>query len=253
MLGLVQGLSEFLPISSSGHLILLEKVGVGEENLFFNIMLHLATLVAVLLCFRVQFFDILRHPFSKKGIFLLLSTCVTVCVAIVFKLFFEQVLLGKYLAFGFMLTAFVLILGEILAKQKNDPLTAKSSLLCGLVQGLAVLPGVSRSGSTISALRVLGFSKEESSELSFVMSIPIILGAVVFELLGFFELENGSITFLSSRFLSVDFGMVALGMIFAFVSGLVAIKTFVALVKKHSLSPFAIYDIALSVLCLVVL
>lgn len=313
VLGIIQGLSEFLPISSSGHLLLIEKLGIGQENLFFNVMLHVGTLAAVLIALRKTWIQLIIQPFGdlKKRLFrrknavkkqnkprkqtvtnrqtaakkqtpsgqttlsgqtvacgqtdsslindketyeyqrvfgglsaskidgyLVLACVPTVAFAFAFKLLFPDLLEGKLLGCGFVLTAVLLYVGENFNSTKSTLLTPKTSILTGVLQGIAVLPGVSRSGATISALTLQGVEKKAATTFSFLLSIPIILGSALYESL---DLFTGKAT------LSIAPAAVAVGVISAFLSGLVAIKFFLKLIEKHSMTGFVIYTLLLGI------
>lgn len=260
VLGIIQGLSEFLPISSSGHLLLAEKLGIGQENLFFNIMVHVGTLFAVLIALRKTWIPLLICPFLKReksqrnnmeiqtvfgGLsplktdeYIVLACVPTVACAIVFKVLFPSLLDGKLLGCGFVLTAVLLYTGENLNSTKSTLLNAKTSVLTGVLQGIAVLPGVSRSGATISALTVQGVDKKSATTFSFLLSIPIIIGSALYESV---ELA------VTKTPLSISPAAVIVGMISAFVSGLFAIKFFLKIVEKHSMAGFVIYTLLLGI------
>ena len=284
VLGIIQGLSEFLPISSSGHLLLIEKLGIGQENLFFNVMLHVGTLLAVLIALRKTWIRLIIQPFgdlkkrltkrktvstkqnkpsgqtisglkaanetyeyqkvfgglaaSKIDGYLVLACVPTVAFAFAFKLLFPDLLEGKLLGCGFVLTAVLLYAGENFNSTKSALLAPKTSILTGVLQGIAVLPGVSRSGATISALTLQGVEKKAATTFSFLLSIPIILGSALYESL---DLFTGKAT------LSIAPAAVVAGMISAFLSGLVAIKFFLKLIKKHSMTGFVIYTLLLGI------
>ena len=284
VLGIIQGLSEFLPISSSGHLLLIEKLGIGQENLFFNVMLHVGTLLAVLIALRKTWIPLIIQPFgdlkkrltkrkavstkqnkpsgqtisglkaanetyeyqkvfgglaaSKIDGYLVLACVPTVAFAFAFKLLFPDLLEGKLLGCGFVLTAVLLYAGENFNSTKSALLAPKTSILTGVLQGIAVLPGVSRSGATISALTLQGVEKKAATTFSFLLSIPIILGSALYESL---DLFTGKAT------LSIAPAAVVAGMISAFLSGLVAIKFFLKLIEKHSMTGFVIYTLLLGI------
>lgn len=284
VLGIIQGLSEFLPISSSGHLLLIEKLGIGQENLFFNVMLHVGTLLAVLIALRKTWIQLIIQPFgdlkkrltkrktvstkqnkpsgqtisglkaanetyeyqkvfgglaaSKIDGYLVLACVPTVAFAFAFKLLFPDLLEGKLLGCGFVLTAVLLYAGENFNSTKSALLAPKTSILTGVLQGIAVLPGVSRSGTTISALTLQGVEKKAATTFSFLLSIPIILGSALYESL---DLFTGKAT------LSIAPAAVVAGMISAFLSGLVAIKFFLKLIEKHSMTGFVIYTLLLGI------
>ena len=150
-LGILQGLTEFLPVSSSGHLVLAEKLGLGEASLFFNVTLHLGTLGAVFVVYRKKIFEIIKAPRNNKLWLYVLASVPTAALGLVFKKLLPELLIGKYLPLRFMITAVVLATGELVRNNKITGLTAKNAFLTGVAQGLAVFPGISRSGSTITA------------------------------------------------------------------------------------------------------
>ena len=266
VLGIAQGLSEFLPISSSGHLLILEKAGIGQENLFFNIMLHVGTLFAVLIALRKTWIPLVAQPFfalrSKRksnasikkhfecqdvfeGVsplkidgYVLLACVPTVAFAFLFKLLFPSLLDGKLLGCGFVLTSILLYLGENFNSTKSALLSPKTSILTGVLQGIAVLPGVSRSGATISALTLQGVNKQAATTFSFLLSIPIIIGSALYESL---DLISGKAA------ISISPWAIIVGMISAFLSGLLAIKFFLKLIQKRSITGFAIYTLLLGI------
>ena len=238
ILALMQGLTEFLPVSSSGHLLLLEKLGIGEEDVFFNVMLHVGTLLAVLVAMRKEWLSLARKPFQKTNGFLVLACVPTVALALLFKLAFPSLLTGRFLGFGFVLTAALLFVGENLKLNEKSTLSVKTSILSGFLQGIAVLPGVSRSGATISSLTFLGVDKKAASTFSFLMSIPIILGSAIVEI---FDVVKGGFKLTSPWY------CIAIGIVLSFLSGLFAIKFFLKTIEKFSLLPFVIYTALLGI------
>lgn len=235
VLGLIQGLSEFLPVSSSGHLLLAEKIGVGEPSLFFNVLLHVGTLLAVVIVLRKPLFELIRHPFQKKTLYLIIASIPTACIALIFKFFAPSLLDGAMRAFGFMLTSVSLFVSEKIIKKRNLPLNCPRALATGFFQGIAVLPGVSRSGMTISAMLALGVERDEAAEFSFLLSIPIILASAAWETVEYVKV--GGI---------IEAAPVAVGVITAFVSGLIAVKAMLKIVKERSLIGFSIYTFLIS-------
>ncbi|MDD4839764.1 MAG: undecaprenyl-diphosphate phosphatase [Clostridia bacterium] len=242
ILGIVQGFTEFLPVSSSGHLLFLELIGVGNPSLLFNVLLHLGSLLAVIIVFRSSLRDLICHPLQKKTLLLVIATIPTCAIALVFKYAFPSLLEGSLLAFGFLLTSCFLFATKFLENNRIRTLSNKTALLTGICQGIAVLPGVSRSGATISTLMLLGVPKEEAFEFSFLLSIPIIIASAVLESNEFFA---ASATF---TFYPIP---IVIGFLSAFVTGFISLKIFASLIKKQSLVPFAIYTAVLAVLALV--
>ena len=239
ILGLVQGLTEFLPVSSSGHLFLLEKLGVGNESLFFNVCMHLGTLLSVLIVMRKKWLPLVRKPFQKTNLCVLVSCLPTVGLALLFKALAPALLEGQFLALGFMITAVFLFCAEKLHFDQKRTLSVKTSVLSGVFQGIAVLPGVSRSGATITALSLVGVDKKEAADFSFLMSIPVILGSAILEIL---PLISGDFTLATTNILPLILGTAT-----AFLSGCFAIKFFLKMISTKSLLPFSIYTFLLSI------
>lgn len=234
ILGLIQGLTEFLPVSSSGHLVMLEKLGFAEPSVFFNLLLHLASLAAVIIVMRNEVWEWIKHPFSKEAKWIYVLSIPTIIIAFVFSLFFEDLLLGALLPTGFLITSFFLVIANIINKQ-NKEINYKNALLTGFAQGIATLPGVSRSGITITVMTICGIDRKKAVKLSFLMSIPIIIGGSVWEGI------KGGFT------LDVNYVYVILGAISAFFGGFFALKVMVKFFAKMSLLPFAAYTFLLAI------
>lgn len=238
IVGLTQGLTEFLPVSSSGHLTILAKAGIAPTSLYYNLALHLATLAAVLLAMRREMWAVLCHPVKGEGKYLLIATLPTVAIALLFKKFLPGLLLGSMLGFGFLLTSAILTLSEILRKGGRERfLDARISLFTGAMQGIAVLPGVSRSGATIAALSACGVEGERAASFSFLLSVPVILGGFLLE-----GIESG----FSAA--GAETGEILIASAVAFVSGLLAVRWMLRQVKK-GLKPFIPYTFVLGVAC----
>ena len=181
ILGIVQGLTEFLPISSSGHLVLAQKLFGLEPDLFLTVALHFGTLIAVCIFYKNQLWQIAKHPFCKKAKLVYLATLPTAMLGVLAKLFLPDILDGLLLPLGFALTFVLLITSSLAKKQQHNLITMpyKTAFWCGIAQGIAVLPGLSRSGTTICFLKWRGTKGTSATELSFLMSIPVILGSIV--------------------------------------------------------------------------
>lgn len=241
ILGLLQGLTEFLPVSSSGHLVLAENLGLGEENVFFNLALHLATLLAVCVAFRKKIFSLLRHPLQADNLFILIASVPTALAAGAIRYFFPSQ--TEWLPLCFAVTGTVLLLPEIL-RPLPSPKDVKGLVLraafCGLCQGAACINGISRSGTTVSAMRLAGFGKEESAEKSFLLSIPIIVGGSAVELL-----TGGAA--------SVQAGPLVVGAATAFAVGLCSVYLFIKILKKGKLWIFSIYAFLMAIVSFLIL
>jgi undecaprenyl-diphosphatase len=237
LLGIVQGLTEFLPVSSSGHLLLLESLGIMEASVAFNVFLHFGTLLAVVTVYFKKLTSLLMHPVKNK-LWLYAVACVPTCViAWLFNKYASNLLLGSYLPAFFMLSAVIITSAEYFKKIQTSYISGKSAFVCGLAQGVAVLPAVSRSGATISALMLLGVPKKDAADFSFVLSVPIILLGCGYEALS-----------VTSADFTVSAGATIAGVASAFLSGLLAIKLLLKFVKSKTFYPFAIYLVILSIL-----
>lgn len=239
-LGLVQGLTEFLPISSSGHLLLFEKLfGLGGNLLFFDVCLHFGTLLAVIIYHKKEVLYLIKHPFCEKAKQLYLASGVTFVLVLIFKESLLSFFSGKILGFCFLVTAILLLVASsILKKNKTKKINYFSSAVIGFSQFVACLPGISRSGTTLATSLILGNEKEESLSFSFLLSIPIILASMVFSLV-----EGGGV--------SVSPSLIIIATIFSFLSGLLSISVLKNLLNKNKLFYFALYLIILAVVVFV--
>lgn len=231
ILGIVQGLTEFLPISSSGHLVLLENLFGTGSNLVLTVALHLGSLIAVIVAFWADILYILKNPFCDLSKKLIIATIPTVIIVLFFKTFIEDSFSGSFFLVGFTITAFLLLITEIIAKQikYKKSISTKSAIVMGIAQGIASLPGISRSGSTICAGLLCGEHRDSVATFSFLMSIPIIVASCLYELL------------FSASTISVSVLPILVGMTFAFIFGLLAIKLMLKIIKKVEFTYFAIY------------
>lgn len=241
LLGLVQGLCEFLPVSSSGHLVLLHNLfGIEEGALFFTIVLHVGTLLAVFAVYYKQIWALLRRPFQRRVGMLLIALLPLVLIALFFQDAVEASYAGTYLGFGFLLTAVILFLTDRMKKGRKTQETMRplDALLIGCMQSVAILPGISRSGSTIAGALFCGMDRKEAADFSFILSIPAILGSVVLEVPDAIRAGAGTINWF----------YVLAGMAAAAVSGYFAIRVMLRLVTRRRLFPFAVYVGALGLL-----
>jgi len=198
ILGFIQGITEFLPVSSSGHLWIFETlIFENEANIAFEVFLHFATLLAVLIFFREKIFSLLKNFFSKKGkkeeqIFswkIIVSTITTIPVALFLKPYVEENITTQIVTGTLFLTGFFVLISEYFSPKKEKEFSWKTALFLGIFQGIAVIPGISRSGITIVFLLLTGVRKKSAVEISFLLSIPMILGAFIFLLP---DLKNSS-------------------------------------------------------------
>lgn len=259
ILGLIQGLTEFLPVSSSGHIALFQglfRINGDDIALFFSIILHLGTLVAVCAVFWREILDLFKKPFKTLGL-LVLATIPAGVVGILYEIcdlddIFRGYYMGIFLAVFFLITASVLFVTERIAKRRVSPelpLAVKTAMPMGVAQALAVLPGISRSGSTICAGTIAGCKSEEVAKFSFLMSIPVILGSFAVEL--FKGLKSGELQ-ASFEVGGATLGWsVALGFIISALAGLFAIKVMLKVIKNANYKWFSLYLAVIAIVCLV--
>ncbi|MDJ0645122.1 MAG: undecaprenyl-diphosphate phosphatase [Flavobacteriaceae bacterium] len=242
ILGLIQGLTEFLPVSSSGHLELVKALfgdeSLPEESLTFTVVLHFATALSTLVVFKKEVAEILKgllqFKWNQELIFslkIIVSMLPAVVIGVLFEAQLESFFGGKILLVGCMLlvTALLLLLADK-AKNTNKHVSYISAFIVGISQAVAMLPGISRSGATISASVLLGIDRTRAARFSFLMVVPLIFGKVAKDIL------SGGISFESSQI-----GVLGAGFFAAFFSGLFACQWMITLVKKSKLSYFAIY------------
>jgi len=249
ILGIIQGLTEFLPVSSSGHLELGKAIlgdsTLPEESLLFTVVLHFATALSTIVVFRKDIFDILKGLFQFKwneetqfSVKIILSMIPAVIIGLFFEEQLESLFGGNILLVGMMLiiTALLLWLADK-AKDTQKPVSYSNAFTIGIAQAIAMLPGISRSGATISTSVLLGNDKSKAARFSFLMVVPLIFGKIAKDLL------SGEITTESGNFTALSIGFVA-----AFISGLIACTWMIKLVKKSKLSWFAIYCLIVGII-----
>ena len=247
LLGIVQGLTEFLPVSSSGHLVLAaEFLNYHDEGVAFEVFVHLGTLLSVLVVFRQRILTMLMAPYLvwvkkhndaeyKEGanwvIYIIVGTIPAAVIGLVFKDQIEMIFSNVLLVILMLFVTGSLMITARYISNKDFPLTTLKSFLIGIAQAFAILPGISRSGSTIVTGMILGIDRSKAAEFSFLLSLPAILGATVLKTK---DLIDSSIT--SDQLLLLLTGTVA-----AFISGYFAIIWLLDIVKKGKLEWFGIY------------
>ena len=243
ILGLVQGLCEFLPISSSGHLLIFESLfNINQNNEFFNILLHLATLLSVVLIYRKKIAEILFGKEKRVILLLILSMIPTCLVVVLIKALASEMFTASFLGFGFLFSATIIFVGDMFNKRKinNSNNLAKikkgSALTIGFLQGFACLPGISRSATTVNTALILGIEKESALDYSFILSIPVIIASLVYEIIS-----------LDFTIPQIDFLPALVGAIVAFVSSLFSINLIRNIIKNKSWIGFGIYLTLLSI------
>ena len=243
ILCIVQGVTEFLPVSSSGHMILVGRLlGIRHMPLSFELVTHLATLLAVLIALRKPVWKLVKKPFSKKTALLLTATVPTVLIFFLFQSFFRSAFDGRFLIYSFGVTAvLIFVTGFFPLKKRAEPQSLKplpsflDAAFIGIAQGIAGLPGISRSGATICTARIAGVEKEAAAEFSFLLSVPIIIGSSLFEFIG-----DGSAGMVSA-------GALFIGFLTAFAVGFICINFMLKFVAKRGMNGFAVYLMILTV------
>ena len=242
VLGIVQGLTEFLPVSSSGHLEIVKGIFStdfdAKESLIMTVVLHFATALSTIFIFRKEILQIIRGVFSKKSteersfsLKIIVSMIPAGLVGIFFNDIIETLFDGQLILVGFMLiiTGILLFFADK-AKPTSSEISISQSFLVGIAQAIAILPGISRSGATIATSVILGLDKTVSAKFSFLMVVPLIFGKVAKDLL------NGNI--LSE---AINLGPLILGFFAAFFTGLFACKWMIGIVKSSKLKYFSYY------------
>lgn len=249
ILGIVQGLTEFLPVSSSGHLVFFQRLlGVDEASvLTVSIALHVATLLAVLVFYWRKILDMIKHPFSKLPMQIVAATIPAVLLTVLFEDLIESTYTNPlFLGPGFIFTGFALYFSEKIGNGRKGlkELKTSDSLIIGSAQGIALLPAVSRSGMTITSSLALGLDRSFAADFSFLMSIPPILGGALLDGVDYLKGNTASIE-------SVGVVNLLAGMAAAGITGFLAIKLMLAAVKKMKLKYFSYYVWALGALIII--
>lgn len=240
--GIIQGLTEFLPVSSSGHLELAKAIlgdnAVPEESMLMTVVLHAATALSTLVVFRKEVAEILTGLLKFKNneetqfsVKIVISMIPAAMVGLLFEDEIESLFSKNILLVGFMLllTGLLLFLADK-AKNTDKKVSYLNSLIIGISQAIAIMPGISRSGATISTSVLLGIDRTRAARFSFLMVVPLILGKMAKDLLGG-DLANSNAELLP----------LAIGFIAAFAAGLLACKWMIALVKRSNLTYFSVY------------
>jgi undecaprenyl-diphosphatase len=235
ILGMIQGLTEFLPISSTGHLYLGRNLfGLQEAGLMLDTMLHLGTLLAVFVFYKEELLSIIKNPFSKLTYLLIVGTIPAVVIGLLFKDFFDEISkTGVTIGWEFLITGFFLWFADSIKNgyKKMDQISYKDAFIIGTFQAAAIFPAISRSGLTIVAALWRKLDRETAAYFSFLLSTPAIAGAVVLQSVDLFSGQGEEITL----------SALLVGVVSSALFGYVAVRWMVNYLKKHSLKPFAIY------------
>ncbi len=243
LLGLIQGLTEFLPVSSSGHLAITQHFlpGFNQPGVLFDVLLHLGTMLAVILYFRREVGNLLTSPFRRDEqapthrrllTLLLAGSIPTAVIGLTFKDFFENLFENiPLVALMLLVTGTLLFVSEKFRRgsRKEEQLNLIDALVVGTVQGCAIIPGISRSGSTIAALLLRGVDGETAARFSFLLALPAVFGAALLSLRHLQNIPPGEIT------------LYLAGTGVAFVAGMLSIHCLMAVIRRRRLFAFAVY------------
>lgn len=247
LLGLIQGLTEFLPISSSGHLALGRYIlgSDTEMGITFEVVVHFGTLCSIVIYYKTEILNLIKALFrfikspaeakSEKDVkvigFILISMIPAFIVGFTLKDYIEDIFMNPILVCGMLIVTGVILYLTKFSKNPVGEVTTKKAFMIGLAQAFAMIPGISRSGSTISTSLYLGVSREEAANFSFLMVIPVIAGAMILEMGEVFEvgISNSQISSLLVGFFT------------AFISGYYALKYLIIILKKQGFHYFAYY------------
>ncbi|OGF44647.1 MAG: hypothetical protein A2452_08060 [Candidatus Firestonebacteria bacterium RIFOXYC2_FULL_39_67] len=246
ILGIVQGLTEFLPVSSSGHLVVIQSLfkNFSQPGILFDVTLHLGTALAVVIYFRKRIVEIFKN--IKLLMLVLTATAVTGVIGVAFKDVFEKMFTDvKLVGAALIGTAIILLFaGRVKTGNKTEKeMTWLNALFVGLIQGIAIIPGISRSGSTISAGLFAKLDRKFAAEFSFLLSIPAVLGAAV--------IETRHLT--KADMVNIDISVYLTGLLVAAITGFFCTKLLVNIIQKQKLHYFSIYLLIMGTIVLMVL
>ncbi len=240
LLGIIQGLTEFLPISSSGHLVLVQELlGVKQSGVSFELLVHLGTLLAVLLYFHTGIVSLMRAVYTpsmkteRKMIGLLLVGTIPAGLAgVLFKDFFEEAFSSPVITSCMLLVTGLILLATRFVKKREGHVSWLTAVVIGVAQSMAIMPGISRSGSTIAAGMMAGVQPSRAAEFSFLLAVPAIAGAVVFKARDLLAVSTA------------DTGPFIAGSLFAFAFGLIAVYAVLKVIRRGKFEYFAYYCFA---------
>jgi undecaprenyl-diphosphatase len=243
LLGIIQGLTEFLPVSSSGHIELFKIItgkDFGNANVFFTVLLHAATALSTIIVFRKDIAEIIAGLFQKENkeakafsIKVILSMIPAAIVGLLFEEELDAMFTGNALLVGCMLlfTAVLLFVSEKI-KNTNEEITFSKSIIIGVAQAVAILPGISRSGATIATALLLKIDKSKAARFSFLMVVPLILGKMAKDSLDIIK---------GNEVINLPISEGVIGFLAAFFAGIAACTWMIKIVRKSKLSWFALY------------
>lgn len=236
VLGIIQGLTEFLPVSSSGHLVIMQKIlSISGEELAISIILHLGTFFALIIFFLKDIINLIRD--IKWLLLIAVVTVITGIIGLTGKDFFETLFSSvRLVSIALIITGIILVMTKKFMTAKRNNLNFKDAFILGITQAIAIIPGISRSGITISTLIFRGIDKETSFRFSFLASMPAILGATILE-----AKNIGSA-------LNLEFTNLLVGFVSSFLCGLLSLRLLKVILKKAKLHYFGYYCIIIAII-----
>ncbi len=249
ILGLVQGLTEFIPVSSSGHIVLVQNILNLPSNFKFDVLLNFGTLLALVLYYRSTIteiiFDVVRRRDVKLALRLVVATLPAVTVGLLFGDFIEKSLQSVWVVITMLIIvgAFMVLFKHRSKGKELSKLTTFDAIKIGLVQAVALIPGTSRSGSTILMGQAVGLGSSEAARFSFMLAIPTIFGATMKVAL------SGD----GRHFIAENLGLILLGNAMSFLAGAFAVRFLIRILGERGLKPFGFYRLGLSALLIVLL
>ncbi len=247
ILGIIQGLTEFLPVSSSGHLEIAKAIigeeKIGKESMLMTVVLHFATALSTIVVFRKDLVSVLKGIFqfsNNSSFYFSLKIIISMIPAAIVGFILEEQIEGLFggsltsVGIALLFTGLLLLLADK-AKFSKKSVGFKDAIIIGISQAVAIFPGISRSGATISTSVILGIDKEKSARFSFLMVVPLIVGKICKDVF------SGSLSSSNDNFI-----LLLIGFIFAFITGIIACKWMVKLVKNSQLKYFAYYCFIIS-------
>lgn len=242
VLGIIQGLTEFLPVSSSGHLeiakYILGEDAIGEESMLMTVVLHFATALSTIVIFRKFIWDIIKSALTKTGKYsrsFIINIVISMIPAAMVGVFMDDFIESLFNKNLLLVCSMLIVTGLLLfvadkAKSSSKKVAPLESIIIGISQAIAILPGISRSGATISTSVLLGIDREEAARFSFLMVVPLIFGKMAKDVL------DDSFSLVSTNLFELGVGFIA-----AFITGLIACTWMISLVKKSNLRYFSYY------------
>jgi len=247
ILGFVQGVTEFLPISSSGHLLIVSNLlGISFDGVFFEVIVHFGTLFSLMFFFRIKIFDLLRKIFFQFHYKLLnnyIIAILPICFfGILFKSNIEKIFNNlEFVGFFLIFNGIVLFFSQKFRKNTNNSINFKNSLIIGFFQILALMPGISRSGLTISIAIMLGIKPKDAANFSFIVAIPIILGSSIISIN---DIQYLNLSSFEIQFLIISF-------IFSFIFGILSLKILYNIINSNIFHYFGYYCIIIGIISLI--